>query len=118
MFKKHHFNKTVVAEVLGEETIINSVDDSIDLIGNAYYQGFGHLIVHTEQIAPDFFDLKTKLAGEILQKFSNYRMRLFIVGDFSETTSKSLLDFIRESNQGKLVNFVQDIHEVEQRLAR
>jgi hypothetical protein len=32
--------------------------------------------------------LKTGLAGEILQKFSTYNMRLGIVGDFSAYTSK------------------------------
>ncbi|MCK7528774.1 MAG: DUF4180 domain-containing protein [Ignavibacteriales bacterium] len=30
----------------------------------------------------DFFDLKTGIAGEILQKFSTYNVRLAILGDF------------------------------------
>jgi hypothetical protein len=51
--------------------------------------------------------LKNGLAGEVLQKFSNYRVRLVILGDFSQFDSKSLKDFIRESNKGKLINFLQ-----------
>ena len=51
------------------------------------------------------------MAGEILQKFSNYRMRLVIVGDFSALESKSLRDFIYESNKGKLVGFVSTAEE-------
>ena len=54
----------------------------------------------------DFFDLKSGIAGEILQKFSNYRIRLAIVGDFSKYTNKSLKDFIYESNKGGQINFV------------
>lgn len=49
------------------------------------------------------------MAGEILQKFSNYRVRLAIVGDFSKYTRKSIKDFIYESNNGKQVNFVPSI---------
>ncbi|WP_083996437.1 DUF4180 domain-containing protein [Desulfosporosinus acididurans] len=57
------------------------------------------------EIFEDFFDLKTKLAGEILQKFVNYHVRIAIVGDFSGYKSKSLKDFIYESNNGKDVFF-------------
>ncbi|MFZ2340826.1 MAG: DUF4180 domain-containing protein [Bacteroidales bacterium] len=59
----------------------------------------------------DFFDLKTKIAGDILQKFSNYRMKLAIIGDFSAIKSKSLRDFIRESNNAGTINFVGSMEE-------
>ena len=45
------------------------------------------------------------VAGEVLQKFVNYKMRLAIVGDFSHYTSKPLRDFICESNKGSQVGF-------------
>jgi hypothetical protein len=51
------------------------------------------------------------MAGEILQKFSNYRVRLAVVGDFERHTSKSVRDFIHESNQGKQVNFLPTVVE-------
>ncbi len=38
--------------------------------------------------------------GEILQKFVTYKAKLAIAGDFSVYTSKSLKDFIYESNNG------------------
>ncbi|MDD4645730.1 MAG: DUF4180 domain-containing protein [Bacteroidales bacterium] len=46
-----------------------------------YYHGFDRMIIHEKNITPEFFDLKNRMAGEILQKFSNYRIRLAIVGD-------------------------------------
>ncbi|WP_449401649.1 DUF4180 domain-containing protein [Chryseobacterium wanjuense] len=52
------------------------------------------VIIHEKNITPEFFDLKTKIAGDILQKFSNYRVKLAIVGDFSKYESKSIKDFI------------------------
>lgn len=102
----HNINGIKIAEVTSSDIIINSTSDSLDLLGNLYYQDFNRIIVHEKNITPDFFDLKNGMAGEILQKFSNYRVRLAIVGDFSKYTSKSLNDFIFESNKSKKINFV------------
>jgi len=98
----------LVAEFVSQDIIINTIAEGIDLVGTLYYQGFEGAIIHRDTITPDFFDLKTKIAGEILQKFSNYRIRLAIVGNF-ESTSKSLKDFIYECNKGRQVNFVTSV---------
>lgn len=71
------------------------------------------MIIHKESLGDKFFDLKTKFAGDLLQKFSNYNMSLIVVGDISEYTkqSKSLRDFIRECNRGKLIFFMPNIED-------
>lgn len=102
----HHNKQAKIAEIVSDAIILNSLEDGLDLLGNIYYDQFDSIILHQENISPLFFDLKTGLAGEILQKFSNYRMRLVIVGDFELYKSKSLQDFIFESNKGKLINFL------------
>jgi len=68
-------------------------------------------LVEASAIAPGFFDLRSGLAGEILQKFTTYRMKLVIIGDFSQYTSKSLQDFIYESNKGNHILFVSNEEE-------
>lgn len=113
----NNIGDTGIKEIIADRIVINNLEDGIDLIGNVYYQGYEKLIILKENITPDFFDLKTKLAGDILQKFSNYRVRLVIVGDFSKVESKSLQDFIRESNKGKLVNFLASKEEAISRLS-
>lgn len=113
-----HNNKgDQIAELISDEIVISSLDNALDLVGNVYYQGFEKLILHEKNLSPEFFDLKTKLAGEILQKFSNYRVRLVIVGDFSKYESKSLRDFIFESNNGEQVNFVNSLPEALNKLS-
>lgn len=107
----HDSDKLKIAEVISEDTIINKSEDGLDLLGDLYYQGFDAIIMHEKNIIPVFFDLKSGMAGEILQKFSTYRVRLTIVGDFSKYTSKSLKDFIYESNKGKQINFVSSTTE-------
>ncbi|MDO9634142.1 MAG: DUF4180 domain-containing protein [Paludibacter sp.] len=116
--KTHNINNTKIAEVLSETTIINKIEDGIDILGNLYYQGFDKIVIHKKNITPAFFDLKTGIAGEILQKFSTYRVRLAIVGDFSKYKSKSLNDFIYESNKGKHINFVASCTEAIERLSK
>ena len=110
-------DNTGIIEVIADGIVINNLEDGTDLIGNVYYQGYEKIIICMDNLTPDFFDLKTKLAGEILQKFSNYRVRLVILGDFSKVESKSLQDFIRESNNGKLVNFLGSKEEAVRRLS-
>ncbi len=107
----HTVNTTRIAELNDDKILINSSDDGLDLLGNLYFQGYDKLIIHEENINPAFFDLKNGMAGEILQKFSNYRVRLSIVGDFSKYTAKSIRDFIYESNKGGHVNFLASVNE-------
>lgn len=107
-----------IAELVADGIVIHTASDGLDLIGNVYYQGFDRVILHQKNIAPAFFDLKTGIAGEILQKFSNYRMRLAIVGDFASIESKSLRDLIFESNKGKQVGFVGTVEEALEKLGR
>lgn len=105
----HRIGQAKVAEIQAEGLVLTSVEDGLSLLGDLCYQGFDKIILYEENIAPEFFDLKTKLAGEVLQKFVQYRMPLAVVGDFSKYASKSLRDFIYECNQGRQVNFVQEL---------
>lgn len=107
----HQVQQKLVAEVNSDSLLIPSVQDSIDLLGHIYFQGFDGMILHENSICAEFFDLKSGMAGEILQKFSTYKMRLIIVGDLSRYTqqSKSLGEFIFESNKGRQINFVNTL---------
>lgn len=89
---------------------ITNAQDILDMMASSQYQCecIG-MVLYKESLNESFFDLKTGLAGEILQKFSNYRFKLAIVGDFSHYTSKSLKDFIYECNKGNMVYFKEDL---------
>lgn len=113
----HTFNQSTIAELTSETILINNTEEGTDLVGNLSYQGFERIILHEQNITPDFFDLKTGIAGEILQKFTNFRMRLAIVGNFSKYTSNSLRDFITESNRRRQTNFVATTEEALKALA-
>ncbi len=99
-------NSQKIAEIVSDSIVIGSLQDAVDLLGECYFMGATTIIVNEENIVKDFFLLKTGIAGEILQKFSNYRIRLAIIGNFKKYTSKSLKDFISESNNSGQIIFV------------
>lgn len=96
-------NKCIAVLDMNEK--INSVQDILDVMGTAQYNNCIGIAVYKESLGERFFDLKTGYAGEILQKFSNYDMKIAIIGDFSYYKSKSLHDFIFECNKGNRVFF-------------
>ena len=110
-------NGNNIALVISNKIVINNIQDALDLLADSSYQGAQKLIIKEENITADFFDLKTKIAGDILQKFSNYKVQLAIVGDFSKYNSKSLKDFIYESNKHKQINFVNSIEDAKEKLS-
>lgn len=105
-------NSKPAAEVDGNVIIRNS-QDMLDLMASARNEcGCDTILLKKENLDEDFFDLKTGLAGEILQKISNYGFKLAVIGDFSQYESKSLRDFIYESNKAGRVMFVSDVKEL------
>ncbi len=93
--------------ILDTADTLHTVQDALDRIADiGYTHQADRAVVPAEVLDPAFFQLRSGLAGAILQKFVNYGVRIAIVGDFTAYESKALQQFIAESNQGKQVNFV------------
>lgn len=96
-----------IAVAKGGAAEIDDVQAALDLIATAWYEtGSDRIVLEKALLSERFFDLKTRLAGEIAQKFINYGVKLAIVGDFSGYDSRSLRDFIYESNHGSDLFFL------------
>lgn len=119
MIRYHHTpSQQAIAEVIKGSITIESASDILDILGNVSFSGSSAVIIYSDSFSSEFYDLRSGVAGEILQKFSNYRMKLAIVGDFSHLTAKSWCDFIRESNRGSAVGFVSSFDEAMTLLSR
>ena len=109
--KMVHHNKQNILLIDGHEKI-TSAGDLFDHITDAmYYHRCTSVVVDENSLGEAFFDLKTGVAGEILQKCSTYSIKIAIVGDFSKYRGKSLKAFIHESNNGNGVFFKQTIEQ-------
>ncbi len=111
-------NNTTIAELVSDEVAIKTAGDVLDIMANCYVKKAQAVIIYEKDIVPEFFDLKTGILGEILQKFANYDFRLAIVGDFSKFASKNFQDFLYESNKGGRIIFVKSKEEARERLGR
>jgi hypothetical protein len=100
---------TSVAIIRGSGIVIEDVQSALDLMATVRFEtGCDRMVIGKSLICEDFFNLKTRLAGDILQKFVNYQVKLAIAGDFSQYSSQSLQDFMRECNKGKDIFFLPD----------
>jgi hypothetical protein len=112
----HSLSGVEVAEIFDGVVLVRQERDAITLFEEIFAYGARAAILRKEQFAAEFFDLSSGLAGAVLQKFSNYRIQLAIVGDFSTGASKSLQAFIYESNKGNQVFFVDSLQAALDRL--
>ena len=96
---------------------IATEQDALDLIG-ATYSGAEVVALPVSRLDERFFTLGTRFAGEIMQKFVNYRVRLAIVGDITGpvAASPALAALVRESNAAGHVWFVPDLDALDARL--
>jgi hypothetical protein len=95
---------------------LRSARDATDLIGDA--SGAEMIVIPVERLDPDFFRLRTGVAGEMTQKWVMYGKRVAIVGDVSAhvNESKSFHDFVYEANRGRDLWFLADRAELDNRL--
>ncbi len=93
---------------------------AVELVALALAQQADLVVVPVARLDPRFFTLSTAVAGEIVQKLVNYRLRLVVVGDISRyvAASTAFRDFVAEANRGRQTWFVADAAELDARLGR
>jgi hypothetical protein len=97
---------------------IATANDALELIG-ATFRGAEVVALPAARLDERFFSLSTGVAGEVVQKFTTYKVLLAIVGDVSSylAASSALRAFVHESNQAGHVWFVPDLDALDARLA-
>ena len=126
----NQINETTSYEIIetaaGRVIIVSSDGDVlaasavVDLIGTAFSESAAWVVVPAQRLSDDFFRLRTGVAGEIAQRFVNYRIGLVVLGDITRFTdvSPTLRDLVRESNAGRQLWFVADRAELDERFDR
>ncbi|RKJ40283.1 DUF4180 domain-containing protein [Acutalibacter sp. 1XD8-33] len=110
-------NGVLVALVEDEGKLITGPQEALDLAMTVKYEtGAQRLVLPKRLVAEEFFILSSGMAGEILQKYVNYQIKLAVFLGGSRYTSKPLHDFIYESNQGRDFFFVETEEEAVRRL--
>ena len=108
----------LLTEIITEKHELKTAQDALDIVGNSIYKNSYKIILHQDGLVPEFFDLKSGLAGEMLQKFVNYNCELAIIGDFTKYSGQALKDFIRECNAKGQINFVTSMEDAQKVLLK
>ena len=116
--KFYELNGVRVLECVADGTKLRTYNDAVELVGKSFEDRATLIVIPVECLDDEFFQLKTRIAGEIVQKFVQYRRRVAIVGDISrhQAESSALRAFVTESNRGKEVWFLTSLEELNKRL--
>lgn len=75
--------------------------DINDVLSFCFEHGDSRLLLHADNLPAGFFDLSTGIAGVLLQKFRQYRIRLAVVWSPDEVThSARFAEMAAEENKG------------------
>lgn len=118
--RSYNLHGVRVFEWAAEGAPLRNDREAADLIPTVWSHRAALVVLPAERLGDDFFQLKTRIAGEVIQKLIGYRLRLAIVGDISRYLAEdsALRDFVRESNCGGQVWFVASLEELGERLER
>jgi PadR family transcriptional regulator AphA len=98
------------------EEFLNSERNAVELIGLCGEHDAQRLLLYDRNLPATFFDLKTGLAGSILQKFVTYHMKVALVIQPDQVQGR-FKEFVVEANRGPHFHAFDDKDEAEKWLA-
>jgi hypothetical protein len=88
---------------------LETAQDIPDLIGACW--GMDGLILHENNLASSFFDLRTGLLGELFQKCTNYNLRLAMVLLEPAIHGERFSELVHEHRAHKMIRFFVSVDE-------
>ncbi|WP_048796990.1 DUF4180 domain-containing protein, partial [Serratia sp. 506_PEND] len=91
--------------------LLKDENDVSLFIAPAFEHEAGMIALPVNRLDAAFFQLKSGIAGAVLQKFINYRLRVALLGDITPwlAQSNALQDLVREANRGEQVWFLPSL---------
>ena len=86
---------------------IDQVDDAMTIISS----GVRRCVFTTDDVSEAFFDLKTRLAGEVFQKLINYNCKIALVLPPDHPYGDRVTELAREHAAHPIVRFFPSIEE-------
>jgi PadR family transcriptional regulator, regulatory protein AphA len=87
-------------ETLPGGALLDSEQAALDLIVSCGEANTFLLLLHAENLPEDFYNLRTGLAGNVLQKFVNYHIRVAAVLTPELANQGRFGEMVQEANRG------------------
>ena len=75
--------------------------DPVGVVTACIESGMGRLLLDEGALPPEFFDLSTGVAGAMVQRLTQYEIRMAAVVPDPSAHSQPFQDFAREANAGR-----------------
>jgi PadR family transcriptional regulator, regulatory protein AphA len=80
--------------------LIQNEQDALDLVAACGENHTNLLLLHSDNLPQEFFQLRTGLAGRILLKFSNYYLKVAAVLTPEQVNQGKFQEMVLETNRG------------------
>jgi len=100
-------------EYASAEMTLNSEGDALDIIAACFESNTNLVLLHSEILSENFFNLRTGLAGMVLQKFINYQVKVAVIIKNEENFNDRFREMVLEANKGNNFRFFKTIIEAE-----
>lgn len=93
---------------------IENEQDALDIVALCGEYGVDRILLHGEHFTEDFFNLKTRLAGDILLKFTNYYIKVAAIISPELVNQGRFQEFAIETNRGRDFRIFNDQKKAEE----
>jgi PadR family transcriptional regulator AphA len=100
-------------ELLSAAEPLRSENDALDLIALCWEHETNALMIHHAALSEDFFKLKTKLAGNMIQKFTNYSIKAAAIIPQMTIQKGRFKEMALETNKGNHFRLYESKEEAE-----
>ncbi|MCX6143490.1 MAG: DUF4180 domain-containing protein [Ignavibacteriales bacterium] len=94
------------------ERFIEREKDAVALIGLCGEHSAERLLLYAGNLSESFFDLKSGLAGAVLQKFANYHVKVALVIS-ADLVQGRFKEYVLEANRGNQFRAFQERNDAE-----
>lgn len=105
-------------ELISSTGPLSTENDALDLIALCWEHEANALMINYTALSEDFFKLKTKVAGDIMQKFINYSIKAAIVVPQETIQKGRFKEMATETNKGNHFRLYESKKEAEKWLLK
>lgn len=112
-FKTREINGKKYIELISTTKPIREENDALDLIALSWENDTKAFMIDHLALSEDFFKLKTKIAGNIIQKFINYGVKAAVIVPAESILKGRFKEMATEINKGNHFRLYESREEAE-----
>lgn len=86
-------------ELISSPTPLSTEQDAVDLVALCREHDIDYLMLHGEALSEDFFNLRTGVAGRMMQKFITYSLKTGVIIPDTSVNKGRFKEMVTESNR-------------------